>query len=411
MGTVNKVLLVDDDRAVREALSQTIELADLEPVAAGSFIEAKDHLTPEFAGIVVSDIRMPGRDGFFLLEYVRGLDPELPVILLTGEGDVPSAVRGMTGGAFDFLEKPCAPRDLLAVVEKAMKTRAFVMENRALHREARKGDAAARMLVGHSEVAERLRDACRLAARSGAEVLVTGAPGAGNSKAAEVIHLLSAAAQRPFEKRSAAGLAPETLEQAFATADGGTLYLDEIADLPQPVQFTLLQLLETQPATRLIAGTYRDLEAERDAGRFHPDLYWKLDVLRVRVPALAERPEDIPVLFRHYVRLACENSSLAMPDIPQLYLQGLAARDWPGNARALMSEAMRFAMGLSGTEQAEAEPGLTEQMAQLERGILVNALERHQGRASDAAKALKLPRKTFYDKLARHGLKPEDYRL
>ena len=117
-----KVLLVDDDRAVREALGQTIELAGLVPVPCGSYIEAKDHVSADFPGIVVSDIRMPGKDGFALLELVQKVDPELPVILLTGEGDVPMAVRGMAGGAFDFLEKPCSARDLLAIVEKAMKT-------------------------------------------------------------------------------------------------------------------------------------------------------------------------------------------------------------------------------------------------------------------------------------------------
>ena len=115
-----KVLLVDDDRAVREALSQTVELAGLTPVPAGSFIEAKDHISADFQGIIVSDIRMPGRDGFHLLDHVRSIDSDLPVILLTGEGDVPSAVRGITGGAFDFLEKPCAAKDLLAVIEKAV---------------------------------------------------------------------------------------------------------------------------------------------------------------------------------------------------------------------------------------------------------------------------------------------------
>ncbi len=149
----DRVLLVDDDRAVREALGQTLELAGHKPVLAGSYIEAKDHISADFAGIVVSDIRMPGKDGFALLDHARKVDPDLPVILLTGEGDVPMAVKGMAGGAFDFLEKPCGPSDFLAVVGKALKTRALVLENRALKREIRRGDAAARMLVGTSALA------------------------------------------------------------------------------------------------------------------------------------------------------------------------------------------------------------------------------------------------------------------
>ncbi|MGD9918814.1 MAG: sigma-54-dependent transcriptional regulator [Paenirhodobacter sp.] len=406
-----KVLLVDDDRAVREALGQTIELAGLVPVPCGSYIEAKDHVSADFPGIVVSDIRMPGKDGFALLELVQKVDPELPVILLTGEGDVPMAVRGMAGGAFDFLEKPCGARDLLAIVEKAMKTRALVMENRALKRELRRGDAAARMLVGASPVAEALREAARTAARSGAEVLISGAPGAGNSKVAEVIHLLSAAAPRAFVKLAAAGLDAAALEAGFARAEGGTLYLDEVADLPQPAQFALIDLLEAHPAVRLIAGTYRDLAREAQEGRFHPDLYWKLEVMKLRIPSLAERPEDIPALFRHYVEMACEQSNLAVPEIPPEMGARLMARDWPGNARALMSEAMRFVMGLGPEEAAGESLGLAERMARVESSLLAEALARARGNATEAAAALKLPRKTFYDKLARHGLRPESYRI
>lgn len=126
-----RVLLVDDDRDVREALGQTLELADLLPTVAGSFVEAKDHLTPAFDGVVISDIRMPGRDGFYLLDYVRDVDPDLPVILLTGEADIPMAVRAMAAGAYDFLEKPCAPQELVAAVERAQKARRLVLENRA----------------------------------------------------------------------------------------------------------------------------------------------------------------------------------------------------------------------------------------------------------------------------------------
>lgn len=406
---MRRVLFVDDDRAVREALGQTLELAGLKPTLAGSYIEAKDHISPEFDGIVVTDIRMPGKDGFALLDLVQSADPDLPVVLLTGEGDVPMAVRAMARGAFDFLEKPCTGKDLLAVVEKALETRARVMEARFSRAAGKRGDAAARMLVGASPVAEALRDGARRAARSGAEVLITGAPGAGNSKLAEVIHLLSSNARRPFVKLAAAGLDVAALEAGFAQAEGGTLYLDEVADLPRPAQFALIELLETRPATRLIAGTYRDLPGEAREGRFHPDLYWRLEALKLRIPSLSERPEDIPALFRHYVATACEQANLRMPEIPPELTAALMARDWPGNARALMSEAMRFAMGLEAGEPP-AEMGLSERMAAVEKSLLAEALIRAGGNATEAAVALKLPRKTFYDKLARHGLRPEDFR-
>jgi two-component system C4-dicarboxylate transport response regulator DctD len=407
---IRKVLVVDDDRAVREALSQSLELANLQPVLAGSFIEAKDHIIADFAGVVVSDIRMPGKDGFALLEHARKTDADLPVILLTGQGDIPMAVKGMAGGAFDFLEKPCKPADLLAVIGKALKTRELVLENRSLKREIRRGDAASRMLVGTSALSEQMREAARRAARSSAEVLITGPAGAGTAKMAEVIHLMSAAAMRPFQKVLAVTATPDILANCFQRADGGSIFLDEIASLPDAAQFALVDLLEANAGTRVIAGTYRDLAREAAEGRFNTDLYYKLDVIRVRIPSLRERPEDIPVLFRHYVAQACEQSDLPMPEITADVIARLMAEDWPGNARALMNAAMRFAMGLSEPQEDVTAPGLAGQMARVERSLLTDALQRHHGNATEAAAALQLPRKTFYDKLARHGIRPEDYR-
>lgn len=404
-----KVLLVDDDVPVREALGQTLELADLFPVLTSAYIEAKDHISRDFSGVVVSDIRMPGKDGFALLDYALSVDPDLPVILLTGEADVPMAVRGIAAGAFDFLEKPCAPSEFVDVVEKALKARALVLENRALKRELAAGDAAQRMLFGTSPRAEDLRQRTRAVARTRADVLVSGPSGSGTSKVAEVIHLLSPAAPHPFIKRSAAALTPETLESALADTGPGSLFLDEIAALDPATQLTLLDRLDGGRAARIIAGTYRDLQAQTQAGHFSEDLFFRLDVMQVRVPGLHERPEDIPVLFRHYVAQACEQANIPEPVVSPDLTARLMAQDWPGNARSLMNAAMRFVLGVG--EGATAETlGLAEQIAQVERTLLIAALERAQGRATQAAEALKLPRKTFYDKLARHSLKPEDYR-
>mgnify|MGYP002628274410 CR=1 FL=1 len=404
-----RVLLVDDDRPVREALGQTLELADLRPVLAGSVIEAKDHISASFDGVVVSDIRMPGKDGFHLLEHVRAIDPELPVILLTGEGDIPMAVRGMAAGAFDFLEKPCAPKDLLHVVERALHTRALVLENRRLKDELAAGDAATRLLAGRSALADQLRDRVRAVARTSAVVLINGEPGTGTSKVAEVIHLLSGAAMRPFQKLSGAALTPEGLTDAFEAARGGTLFIDEVAALSPATQFALAEHLDTVNGARVLAGTYRDLEQDANERHFSLDLFFKLDVMRLRIPSLRERPEDIPILFRHFVSIACEQAALPQPEIPADLTARLMAQDWPGNARALMNTAMRFAMGLSEVETG-SDLGLTEQMAQVERSLLVDALRRHNGNATETARALKLPRKTFYDKLARHDLRADEYR-
>ncbi len=417
-GKPTQVLLVDDDAMVREALGQTLDLAGYHPTLAGSYIEAKDHLSEAFAGVVVSDIRMPGKDGFQLLEHAQKLDAELPVILLTGEGDIPMAVRGMNAGAFDFLEKPCDTTAFLAVIDRAMETRRLVLENRALKRDAQKGDAASRLLFGESTQAEDLRARVRSVAATQAEVLICGEPGSGTAKVAEVVHLLSGVAMRPFVKLPAAGLTSEALSAAFDRAEGGTLFLDEIAALDASTQYTLLDLLEKYGSARVVVGTYRDLAGEVEVGRFNPDLFYKLDVLRVRIPAIRERKDDIPVLFRHYVSIASEQAALTPPEISQEVIGQLMAQDWPGNARALMNTAMRFAMGLDIgglglgdiEEGDEARPGLAQQLAQVERSLLIEALRRHAGGATATAKELKLPRKTFYDKLARHGIKAEDYR-
>ncbi len=404
------VLLVDDDAAVREALAQTLELAEITAIPAGSFVAAKDRITATFDGVILSDMRMPGRDGFHLLEYARTQDPDLPVILLTGEGDIPMAVEAMRQGAFGFLEKPCAPSDLLAVLERALKTRALVLENRRLRHLVETGDPAARMMFGSSDLANALRRQVRLVAQATGDALVSGAPGTGISKVAEVIHLSSARSKAPFVKRAAAGLSNDALSEALSEAEGGSLFINEIAQAPPQTQLTLSEAVEGQSAVRLIAGSTQDLAVEVSAGGFNADLYYRLDVLSVRIPSLAERPEDIPVMFRRYVDQAAEQSGQIAPEVTPQLVGSLMARDWPGNARALMSVAMRFVMGLSDDTAQDATLGLAEQMAQVEQSLLEAALRRANGQASAAAEALKLPRKTFYDKLTRYGVKAEDYR-
>ena len=404
---MRSVLVIEDDASVRDALGQTLELEGFAVVACASYIEAKDHIARDFDGIVLTDLRMPGKDGLAVLERAREVDPDLPVILLTGQGDIPVTVRAMEAGAWGVLEKPCATRDLMAVIEPALAARSETLRRRADAARARSGDAASRMLFGVSARAEELRARVRAVAGADAGVLIRGPAGSGHPKIAEVIHLLSARANGPFVKRTAADLSASDLAAAFDAASGGTLYLDEVVALPSATRFSLAEALETARA-RLVAGTYRDLSAEAEAGRFDADLLLRLSVLTVRVPALAERPEDIPVLFDRYLRQACEQANLAVPDVPPEMMARLTAQDWPGNARALMNAAMRYAMGLS--EETERDLGLAERMARVERSFLEAALRRTGGQASEAARVLKLPRKTFYDKLARHGLRAEAFR-
>ncbi len=405
-----RVLLVDDDQFVREALGQTLILANYSVTVAASFVEAKEHITPEFEGVILSDIRMPGKDGFDLLAYARQIDSALPVILLTGEGDIPMAVRGMSDGAYSFLEKPCPPKELLSVVERAMQTRQLVLENRKLKHRLETGDAAARLLFGTSHLADALRQSVRAAARTNAAILITGAPGAGIAKVAHVIHLL-ASADLPFERRAGSVLTPGGLADAVSLAGSGTLFIDEVACLPPDTQLAIYDVLDPGigPRPRILGGSYRDVEAEAHAGRFNPDLFYRLNVVSVHIPALKDRPEDIPVLFRHYVQSASEQAQLPQPEIPPDVVSRLMSRDWPGNARDLMNAATRFVLGLSDFDSSKAL-GLSDQMMQVESALLVQALRQHAGNATEAAKALRLPRKTFYDKLARHAIRAEIYR-
>ncbi|MGR1583326.1 sigma-54-dependent transcriptional regulator [Thalassobius sp. S69A] len=410
---IRKVLVVDDDAAVRDALGQTLELSDLAPIAVSSFIEAKDHISETFEGVVLSDIRMPGRDGFHLLEHAKSVDAELPVILLTGEGDIPMAVRALRAGANSFLEKPCAPEELLNVLKRALGLRAMVLENRRMKVQLETGDPAARLIFGSSDLAEGLRARVRIAGMARTEALVTGAPGTGISKVAEVIHLMSPLAKGPFVKRTATGLTLEALDMALDMAQGGSLFLDDIGNLPADTQFALLERLERENPVRLIAGTTVDLQEAVDAGRLNPELFYRLDVMQVRIPALSERRDDIPVMFRQYVEQASEQAGLTAPEITSGVLSALMGREWPGNARSLMSWAMRFVLGQGVAETDEPpteELSLSGQMARVERSLLIAALRRAEGNATEAARSLEVPRKTFYDKLTRHGIKPEAYR-
>ena len=189
----------------------------------------------------------------------------------------------------------------------------------------------------------------------------------------------------------------------------GTLFIDEISALTPDTQLALQENLESEPLVRVLSGSFRNLKEASQSGKFNPDLYYRLSVFGVHIPALHERPEDIPELFRQYVQSACEQAQIAMPEITPEVISRLMAREWPGNSRDLMNAATRFALGLS-DEGGEDVSGLSEQMMQVERSLLIRALQQHSGNATEAAKALKLPRKTFYDKLTRHQLRPDTFR-
>ncbi len=420
------VLLVDDDREVREALGQSLEIAGYPVVLAGSFIEAMDHISPAFEGVVLSDVRMPGKDGFALLARCKQVDSDLPVILITGEGDVPMAVRAMEAGALNFLEKPVSVDRLVGVVSRACGLRATVLENRALTARLAAKDAAERLIIGQSEATQNLRRQLRVVASAKSDALITGETGVGKELAARVIHALSGG-NAPFIAVNC-GMLTEGLTQdvlfgdnirkgAFARADGGTLFLDEIGAMPLGQQVNLLRILEERSMEdrlghpqkldiRVLAASHEDLPEMVTDGRFRPDLFFRLDVARLHIPPLRERPEDIGVLYMHFLEDA--QAELGLPHTPAA-LAELLAKNWPGNARELRNHARRAAMGLEDVENS-MDTGLTAALSRVEAHLIEQSLVRFKGKVPEVCDALGLPRKTLYDKLKRHGIKPEHFR-
>ncbi len=400
------VLLVDDDPAVRMALSQTLELSDFKTVVCGSFVEAKDHIIPNVPCVILTDIRMQGRDGFFLLEYAQKADAEIPVIMLTGEGDIPMAVRAISQGAFDFLEKPCPTEDMIRVIERAISMRKLVLENRRLKEKIKSSDPASRIIFGVSEKSEILRDTVRKAAHTGSEVLVYGEKGTGITKVSEVIHLVSDRSLSPFVRKAAKGLTASDVSDVAAQAQDGTLFLYAIEAMDMDAQLELVTVLDSGAKFRLVAGTNESLV---DLKHYLTDeLYYRLTTTPVRIPSLSERPEDIPVMFRNFVAQAADQSGRTAPEISSQVLSDLISKNWEGNTQALFSHAMQFVLGVQ--DISPDELGLSEKMAQVEKTLLEEALRKNAGNATSAAALLKVPRKTFYDKLAKYGIRAEEFR-
>jgi len=403
-----QVLLIEDDRALRMALAQTLELEGISVVAAASFIEAKPAISQSFEGVLLSDIRLPGKDGFDVLSAAIGIDPDLPVILLTGEGDVPTAVRAMSLGAYDFLEKPCAPDHLIEVLNRAIAHRTLVLKNRQMEQKLRYSDPAATNFPGPSEVTENLRAALRKAASLPIDLHLYGRAGAGKRLAAHTIHALSGQ-QQSFITISMDRAPANALKRLEIPPLPTTFSIKNLGAATYEQQVQILRLSETHDQLRLITSDPASL-AELRARGLSQDLYFALNLLEIKVPSLAERKADLSALFEALVRQSCRSMNHDMPPIPESVYSDVTARDWPDNLPELRNFAQSFTLGLTTPDAAQAELGLAEQIEAFERMVLSETLRRQGGKATEAAKALGLPRKTFYDKLTRHGLRPKDFR-
>ncbi|PWV71824.1 sigma-54 dependent transcriptional regulator [Halomonas sp. A11-A] len=447
------VMIIDDEPHLRITAGQTLELAGYAPEPHASAEAALAQLSPDFPGVVVSDIRMPGMDGMALLREVRLRDPDLPVILITGHGDISTAVEAMREGAWDFLEKPFAAERLVEVVRRGVEKRRLSLENRELKAELEAQQSAlGPRLVGRTPAIQRLASMVQRISQVEADVLLFGETGAGKDLVARAIHERSRRASRPFVAINCGAVPESTIESElfghekgaftgaverrigkFEHADGGTVFLDEIESMPLTLQVKLLRVLQERSVERLgsnvpvpldirvIAATKVDLKAAAEAGEFREDLYYRLNVVTLPIPPLRERREDIPLLFQHFAVVAANRSGLEAPPLDAAGISALLAHDWPGNVRELRNLAERYVLLgaafdyrlqalLEGAESDAGELPLPQQVELFEKSLIDQALARQRGRVTEVAEHLGLPRKTLYDKLRKYGLKAEDYR-
>jgi two-component system C4-dicarboxylate transport response regulator DctD len=440
-----RILFVDDETQLRESAREWLSLSGFSVEAAADARSALRLLRDGEFEALVTDIRMPGADGMALMRAARDTDPSLPVILLTGHGDVALAVEAMRGGAHDFLEKPYDADHLVAVIDRAVAARRLDAEVERLR--ARQGAQAALedRLIGNAPAILELRRRLAQLAEIDVDILISGETGTGKEVAARALHDFGKRRTRPFVALNCAAIPESVFESelfghekgAFTGAgerrigriehaDGGTVFLDEVDSMPLALQAKLLRVIQERVVeplgsnrqmpvdVRFIASTKLDLKAESNAGRFRSDLYFRLATVETDIPPLSARRDDIPLLFRHFAREAAGRHDL--PDrIPEAALLAeLAAADWAGNVRELRAAAERYALGLptpgrSGIGDMAANGArLPERVAAYEASLIRAALEEHGGNAQTASEALGVPRRTLSEKIARYGLKSTD---
>jgi two-component system nitrogen regulation response regulator NtrX len=446
------VLIVDDDASVRRALRTALrdERYQVDELEDGAGLLPRVEEAPP--DLILLDVLMPGLDGLSALARLRERYPDLPVVMMSGLATIERAVQATKLGAADFLEKPLTPERLLVTVERALAFRELGRENAGLH--AERGELASEFqMVGNGPGARAVQEAIRRVAASQAKVLILGENGTGKELVARAIHAASARARGPFIKVNCAAIPRDLVESElfghergaftgatatrkgkFELADRGTLFLDEVGDMTPEAQAKLLRALETGEAervggsrpirfdVRVIAATNKDLRSEIAAGRFREDLYYRLAVVPIEVPALRERAEDIPLLAEHYLARACADNRRPRLKLSPAVSAKLAAYDWPGNIRELRNLMERIAIMTDAEELTEAvlssyleeipggagdgaeESNLRARLAGSEREVLCEELKRTGWNVSAAAKNLGIDRASLHRKMKRHGI-------
>ncbi len=444
------IIFIDDDDDLRAAETQGLELAGFTVKAFSNGPDALKAVTPQFDGVVITDVRMPGMDGLDVFARIRAIDSDIPVILMTGHGDVPMAVTALKNGAYDFITKPFPMDILLSASRRAVDTRRLVIENRHLRARYEAAQDDGDRLLGDSAIMQHLRQTIAQVAGADVDILIEGETGVGKERVARTIHRQSPRKGRPFVQVNCAALPdPVFAAELFGIESGarlepnapparrtqgriekaqkGTLFLDDIDGLSLPLQTQLLRVVEARELwvlgadearpldVRVIAASRVDLSEAVRVGRFRADLYYRLSGVTLKVPPLRERKGDVPLLFQHFLIEACLRLKRPVPHLSADVGTYLQRHDWPGNIRELEQYAERYALGLNVVPARTAdihpdEPGLAGRVAEFEAMIISETLAACRGNAQLAMQALKLPRKTFYDKLSRHNIDIQAFR-
>jgi two-component system C4-dicarboxylate transport response regulator DctD len=444
------VYFIDDELDLRLANEQTLQLAGFSVALFEKAEDALPQLDAQTGGVVVSDIRLPGINGLGLLQALQQVDSALPVILITGHGDISMAVDAMQKGAYDFIEKPFSSERLVDTVRRALEKRRLTLENRDLRIELDEKDALGPRLIGKTAAMKALRRSIKQLADTSADILLVGETGTGKELAARSLHEHSSRRERNFVAINC-GAIPENLIESelfghekgaftgaearrigkFEYADRGTVFLDEIESMPLAAQVRLLRVLQERRLERLgsnegidldiriVAASKVDLKQAAEHGEFREDLFYRLNVVTLALPPLRERREDIPLLFQHFLLVAAARYGKEAPALPADFSRSLMVYNWPGNVRELRNAAERFVLlgdapGLQPDAADGGSPGvpmtLPEHVEAFERALIEQALAESGGVIKETMERLGLPRKTLYDKMQKYGLDKRRYR-
>lgn len=443
------VIFIDDESDIRLAIEQSFELED---IPARFFASAEEALLAikqdGLPKVVITDICLPGLSGENILSSILHQDPDIPVILITGHGDISMAVNALRNGAYDFIEKPFPIDRLIDTTRRALDKRDLTIENQALKRSLKASQTLGPRIIGDTPSIQALRDTIIHIADTSADILLFGETGTGKELFARSIHEQSPRRDNNFVAINC-GAVPENLIEselyghekgAFTGADakrigkfehahGGTLFLDEIESMPMQAQIRLLRVLQERVIERVgsnelipidirvIAATKVDLKQAAEEGSFREDLYYRLNVVTLDLPPLKQRKEDIPTLFHHFLLVAASRYGKSAPAIGSQQIHQLMSHDWPGNVRELRNAAERFVLlgkltqfEPEGADGENRESGLAQQVAEFEKSLIEQSLNQNEGSIKKTMDHLQLARKTLYDKMQKYGLDKSNYK-